>query len=153
MLFSEKAYVLHRFSRPSTQILKIFKNRSQGGKSRKRSPPCPPFSRGQRIRILCKTMTPTPHPSTSGLQPLKPAKSRNNNNNNGGLHACVRAAKDIEPFLKLTCLVVECESQQQFDLINCPQKQFWFPCTNHCRRLLVVLRFTVYCLFVYSAQA
>ena len=34
------------------------------------------------------------------LRPLDPAMSHNNNNNNnnGGLHACVGAAEDIEPF-------------------------------------------------------
>ena len=53
-----------------------------------------PFSCGRRIRILPKTMTPSPHPSTSCLWPLNPVTSHNNNN--GGLHACVRAAEDIE---------------------------------------------------------
>ena len=49
------------------------------------------------------------HPLTSCLRPLNPATSHNNNNNNnGGLHACVRATEDIEPFLQLTHLVVEC---------------------------------------------
>ena len=43
------------------------------------------FSCGRRIRILSKTMTSSPHPSTSSLRPLKPAMSHNNNNNNGGL--------------------------------------------------------------------
>ena len=53
----------------------------------------------------------------------EPATSHNNNNNNNGsLHVRVCAAEDIEPFLKLTCLVVECQSQQQFDLINGPHK-------------------------------
>ena len=42
-------------------------------------------------------MTPSPHPSTSSLQPLNPPTSHNNNNNNGGLYAYVRAAEDIEP--------------------------------------------------------
>ena len=97
-----------------------------------------PFSCGRRIRILCKTMTPSPYPSTS----------HNNNNNNDGLHARVRATEDIEPFLHLTLLVVECESQQQFDLINGPHKRFWFPCTGHFHLLLVVFSFSVYCLFV-----
>ena len=77
---------------------------------------------GQRIRMLSKTMTPSPHPSTSCPWPLNPVTSHNNNNNNNsGLHACVHAAEVTEPFLQLTCLVVECESQQQFDLINGPQ--------------------------------
>ena len=57
-----------------------------------------PFSCGQRICILSDMMTPSPHPSTSSLQPMDPATSHNNNNNNGGLHACVRAAEDIEPY-------------------------------------------------------
>ena len=48
----------------------------------------------------------------------------------------------------LTRLVVECESQQQFDLIISPHKRFWFPCTSHFR-LLVMFSFSFYCLFVY----
>ena len=112
-----------------------------------------PFSCEQRIRILSKTMAPWPHPSTSCLRPLNPATSHNNNNNNGGLHACVRATEDIEPFSQLTCLVVKCKSQQQFDLINGPHKRFWFPCTSHFHLLFVVFGFSVYCLFVYSMQA
>ena len=57
----------------------------------------PEFSRGQWIRILCLSMMPLPHPSTSSLQPPNPVSSHsNNNNNNGGLHACVRAGEDIE---------------------------------------------------------
>ena len=53
---------------------------------------------GQWIRILCVSMTPSPHPSTSSLRPLNPALCHNNNNNNnGGLHACVHATEDIEP--------------------------------------------------------
>ena len=56
------------------------------------------FSCGQRIHILCVTMTPSPHPSTCNLRPLNPAPSHNNNNNNnGGLYACVCAAEDVEP--------------------------------------------------------
>ena len=103
--------------------------------------------------ILSEMMAALPRPSTSCLRPLSPATSHNNNNNNGGLHARVRAAEDIEPFLQLTHIVVECESQQQFDLINGPHQRFWFPCTSHFNFLLVVFGFYVYCLFVYSAQA
>ena len=57
------------------------------------------FSCRQWISILCVSMTPWPHPSTPSLRPLNPAMSHNNNNNNnnGGLHACIRAAEDIEP--------------------------------------------------------
>ena len=55
-------------------------------------------------------------------------------------------------FLQLTRLVVGCQSQQQFHLINGPHKQFWFPCTSHFH-LLIVSGFSFYCLFVYSAQA
>ena len=100
-------------------------------------------------------MTPSPHPSTSCLRPLNPTTSHNNNNNdnNGRLHACVCATKDIEPFLQPTRLVVECESQQQFDLIIGPHKRFWFPCTSHFRLLLVVFGFFPYCLFVYNVRA
>ena len=82
--------------------------------------------------------------------PLNPRTSHYKNNNNGGLHACVRATEDIEPFLHLTCLVVECESQQQFDLINSTRERFWFPCTSHFHLLLVVFGFSVYCLFVFG---
>ena len=43
-------------------------------------------------------------------------------------------------FLQRTRLVVECESQQQFDLIINPHKRFWFPCTSHfCFRILLLL--------------
>ena len=98
-------------------------------------------------------MTPSPHPLTSCPWPLNPATSHNNNKNNDGLHACVRTAEDIEPFLQLTCLVVECESQQQFVLSNGPHKRFWFLCTSHFHLFLVVFGFSVYCLFVYSGQA
>ena len=48
------------------------------------------FSCGRRICMLCVSMAPSPRPSTSSLRPL--------HNNSGGLHACVRAAEDIEPF-------------------------------------------------------
>ena len=65
------------------------------------------------------------------LWPLNPVTSHNNNNNNGGLHARVLAAEDIQPFLQLTLLVVECEWQQQFDLINGPHQRFRFLCTRH----------------------
>ena len=68
-------------------------------------------------------MTPSPNTSPSSLWPLNPTMSHNNNKNNGGLHACVGAAEDVEPFLQLTCIVVECESKQQFE-------RFWFPCTG-----------------------
>ena len=98
-------------------------------------------------------MTPSPHPSTFCLWPLNPATSHNNNNNIGGLYACVCAAEDIKPFLQLICIIVECESQQQFGLIIGPHKRFWFPCTSHFHLLLVVFGFSVYCLFVDSAQA
>ena len=117
----------------------LFKKRVSGWRNPKTQPSR--FSCGRRIRILSKTMTPWPHPVTS----------HNNNNNNGGLHAHVRAAEDIEPFLRLTRLVVECEWQQQFGLINGPHKRFWFPSTRHFH-LLVVFGFSVYCLFVYSTQ-
>ena len=36
------------------------------------------------IRILCISMIPSPHPSTSSLWPPNPARSHNNNNNNNG---------------------------------------------------------------------
>ena len=56
--------------------------------------------------------------------------------------------EDIESFLQLTCLVVECESQQQFDLMTGPYKRFWFPCTRHFHLLLLVFGFSsTVCLF------
>ena len=100
-----------------------------------------PFSCGWRICILSKTMMPSPHPATSHNN------NNNNNNNNGRLHARVHAAEDIEPFLQLTHLVVECELQQQFNLINGPHKRFWFPCTSHFHLLVVIFSFSVYSLF------
>ena len=110
-LFCENTRVLHRFGRPSIRILKtqrlkmhLFENGSQGGEIQKRSPP-----------VFMWTANPLT---------FHPAMSYNNNNNNGGLHARVRAAENIEPFLQLARLVVECESQQQFNLINSPHKQF-----------------------------
>ena len=48
--------------------------------------------------------------------------------------------------LQLTCLVVECESQQQFNLIIDLHKRFWFPCTSHFHLLLLLFRFSFYCL-------
>ena len=120
--FFENAHVLHLFGQPSIRILKphFFENGSQGWEIRKRIPPV----------LMC-----TANPHTS-----------HNNNNNGGLHVRVRAAEDIEPFLQLTRLVVESELQQQFDLINCPHKRFWFPYTSHFH-LLAVFSFSVNCLF------
>ena len=56
-------------------------------------------------------------------------------------------------FLLLTRLVVECESQQQFGLINGPHQRFWFPYTRHFHLLLLVFGFFFYCLFVYGVQA
>ena len=98
------------------------------------------FLCGQQICIPSETMKPSPHPSTSCLRPLNPATS--NNNNSGGLHACVCAAEDIEPFLQLTRLVVECESQQRFDLINGPHK-----------RLLLCLVSLSVCLFTTGGKS
>ena len=76
---------------------------------------------------------PTPWPLAFDL--FAPATSHNNNNNNGRLHDCVHAAEDIKV---TTRLVVECESQQQFDLIIGPHKRFWFPWTSHFHPLFVV---------------
>ena len=42
--------------------------------------------------------------------PLNPMMSHNNNNNNGGLHACVRAAEDIEPLAKSYLGKILCSS-------------------------------------------
>ena len=41
-------------------------------------------------------------------------------------------------FLQLTCLVVECELQQQFNLIIGPHKRFWSPSTSHFHLLATV---------------
>ena len=56
----------------------------------------------------------------------------------------------LQKILSLTCLVVKCKSQQQFDLITGPHKRFWFPCTSHFRLLFLVFSFSFYCLCVYS---
>ena len=56
----------------------------------------------------------------------------------------------LQKILSLTCLVVKCKSQQQFDLITGPHKRFWFPCTSHFHLLLLVFSFSFYCLCVYS---
>ena len=154
--FAKNAHVLLHFGWPSTRILKMQRLKKHffatGLRVEKSEKAALPFC-AQRIRILSERMMPSPHPLTSCLQPLNPATSCYNNNNNGGLHACVRATEDIEPFLQRTCLVVECESQQQFDLIIGPHKQFWFPCTSHFRLLLVVFGFSFYCPFVYSTHS
>ena len=70
----------------------LFWNLVSGWKNLQTLPPVA-FSCGQRICILCVSVTPSP----TSIQPLNPATSRNNNNNYGGLHACVRAAEDTEP--------------------------------------------------------
>ena len=103
------------------------------------------FSCGQRIRTLCVSMTPSPHPSTSSLRPLNPVTSLNNNNN-GKLHACVRAAEDIEP-IKVT------RAKYSVPLPTCWVKKDYGQPINHFRLLLVVFGFFFYCLSVYNAQA
>ena len=100
-----------------------------------------PFSCGRRICIISKTTMPLPHPAMS-----------HNKNNNGRLHARVYVAEDIEPFLPLTCLEVECVLQQQFDLINSPYRCFWFPCTSHFHLLLVVFWFLLSTVCLFTAR-
>ena len=102
------------------------------------------FSCGQRIHILCMSMTPTPHPSTSSLWPLNPAPSRNNNN--GRLHACVLAAEDIEPIR-----VTRAKYYAPLPL-GWAKKDYGQP-TSHFCLLLILFGFSFYCLFVYSTQA
>ena len=97
------------------------------------------FLCGQWICILSVSMMPTPHPSTSSLWPLNPAMSHNNNDN-GGL-------------LLVFMFLATYSSQQQFNLIIGPHKQFWFPCTSNFRLLLIVFGFSFYGLFVYSVHA
>ena len=75
-LFCENTHVLHRFGRLSTRILKTLCLEMHFFECM--------FSCGWQIRILSKTMTPSPHPSTSCVRPLNPATSHNNNNNNNG---------------------------------------------------------------------
>ena len=149
MLFCVNVHVLHRLAhRPHGSC------KRSGWKCKSKNATLA-FLCGQWICILSISMTPFPYPLTSSLRPLNPAMFHinNNNNNNGGLHACVRAAEDIEPFLQLARIVVKYELQQQFDFIIGTHKRFWFPCTTHFRLLLVVFGFSLYCLFVYSAQA
>ena len=102
------------------------------------------FSCGQRILILCVSMTPSPHPSTSSLQPLNPETPHDNNN--GGLHACVHAAEDIEPIR-----VTRAKYYAPLPL-RWAKKDYGQP-TSHFHLLLVVFGFSFYCLFLYSAQA
>ena len=99
---------------------------------------------GRRICILCVSMTPSPHPSTSNLQPLNPAMSHNNNN--GGLHVCVRTAEDIEPIR-----VTRRKSSAPLRL-HWAKKDYGWP-TSHFHLLLVLFGFSFCCLSVYSAKA
>ena len=95
------------------------------------------------VRVWTVMMS-SPLPSTSGLRPLNPATSHNNNNNNnGGLHACVRAAEDIEPIRAKYSAALS---------LRWAKKDYGRPTSNF-RRLLVVFGFSFYCLFVYSMQA
>ena len=88
------------------------------------------LSCGWWIRILCVALTPSPHPSTSSHRPLNPATSHNNNNN-GGLHACVRAAEDIQP-IKVTRI------KYSAPLPLCWVKKDYGQPTSHFRLLFVV---------------
>ena len=90
-------------------------------------------------------VTPSPHPSTSSLQPLNPAMSHHNNNNIGGLHACVRSAEDIEP-IRVTRTKYSAPLPLRY-----AKEDYGHP-TSHFRLLLVLFGFSFYCLFVYSAQ-
>ena len=96
---------------------------------------------GQRICILCVSMTPSPHPSTSSLQTLNPVSSHNNNN--GGLHACVRAA---EGTIRVT------RAKYYAALPPRWAKKDYGQLTSHLYLLLVVFSFSFYCPFVHSAQ-
>ena len=99
-----------------------------------------PFLCGRRIRILSETMTPSPHPSDLRTP-------RHITTPTAMADDCLCLC-----FLQFAHLVVECESQQQFDLIIDPYKRFWFPGTSHFR-LPLVFGSSFYCLFVNSAQA
>ena len=84
-------------------------------------------------------------PSTSNLRPLNPATSHNNNNNNNnGLHACDRAAEDIEP-IRVTRTKYSAALSLRW-----AKKDYGQP-TSHF--LLPLAVFFFYCLFVYSTQA
>ena len=125
---------MHRFGRLSTSILwsHFFETWSQGEKCENAALA---FSCGQRICILCVSMMPSPHPSTSSLWPLNPAMSHNNNNN-GGLCACVCAAEDIDP-IRVT------RAKYYAPLPLRWAKKDYGQTTNHFRLLLVVLLLSV----------
>ena len=107
------------------------------------------FSCGQRIRTLCVSMTPSPHPSNSSLRPLNPATSHNNNTNNGGLHACGQAAEDIEPYSSCSRAWVAAAVRPHYRSTQTILVVLHKPFSS----LLFVFSFFVYCLFVYIVQA
>ena len=125
----------------------LFWKRVSGWKNPKTQPL---FSCGQRIRILSETMMPWPHPSTSSLDLWTPRLLITTTTMVD--YMLVFCHRRYWAFLA-TNSPCECESQQQFDLINGPHKWFWFPCTSHFHLLLLVFSFSFYCLSVYSAQA
>ena len=98
-----------------------------------------------KICILSEMMTPSPHSLTSSLQPLNPVTSHNNNNNNGRLLLVFVFLATYSPCSRVWVAAA-------VDLINDPNKRFWFLCTSHFH-LLLVFGFSFYCLFVNSTQA
>ena len=143
----ESSHVLHRLGQPSTQILKtqwlkthFFENGSQGGKIRKRSPPVLVWT----VNLHPKRWRhhPSPRPLASDLWTPRHLITTTTT-----ADYCLCSC-----FLQLTRFALECESQQQFNLINSPHKRLWFPSTSHFLLLLLVFRFSFYCLFVNSMQ-
>ena len=85
------------------------------------------FSRGQPICVLCVLMTPSP------FNLLTPQRLTTTTTTTTADYMLVFVLQ------KMLSLVVECESQQQFDLIISPHKRFWFSSTGHFCRLLLLL--------------
>ena len=149
---AKNAHVFLRFGRPSTRILKkhFFWNQVSGRRN--------PTTQPSRFHVDGESAyfpkrwrhRPTPRPLASDLWTPRRLITTTTTMETTCLCSCRRR---IQPFLQFTCLVVECELQQQFSIITGPHKRFWFPCTSRFHLLLVVFSFSVYCLFVYSAQA
>ena len=87
---------------------------------------------------------PTPRPLASNL--WTHLITTTYNNNNGGLLLVFMFLATYSPCSRVWVTAA-------VDLINDPNKRFWFLCTSHFHLLLLVFRFSFYCLFVNSAQA
>ena len=123
---------------PSTRIMKTQRLKTHFFEKLEKSENAAlPFSCGQRICILSKRMKPSAPPRWTPRLLITTTTTMSD--------YCLCSC-----FLQLTYL--ECEAQQQFELIIAPHKPFWFPCTSYFRLLLLVFGFSFYCLFVNSAN-